>query len=108
MAYFPNGSSGEILDRQCEKCPLGRGESGECCPVELVQLHYNYDQCDDGQEKLREAMNILIDNRGICQVGKKLTEKIDQAVSNGIEKFKKDQQKKYDQGQLGLFGDQSN
>lgn len=64
MAYFPNGSSGEILDNQCASCSLGQSP----CPVLLVQLTYNYDQVDKGQEKLREAMEILVDKRGVCQV----------------------------------------
>lgn len=34
----------------------------------LLQLQYNYDQCDKGQKKLRDAMNLLIDEKGICQM----------------------------------------
>lgn len=71
MAYFPNGSSGEVLDDQCERCPLG--DSGECCcPVLSIQLLYNYDQLNDGQEKLRSAMSMLVDDKGVCQVNKQL------------------------------------
>jgi len=71
MAYFPNGSAGEVLDNQCAECPLGDGP----CPVLLVQMMYNYDQLAVGQEKLREAMTILVDNGGICQVRKQVLEK---------------------------------
>lgn len=67
MAYFPNGSSGTVLDNQCAECPIGRHQDAPC-PVLLVQLSYNYDQCRDGNEKLREAMNMLINERGICQM----------------------------------------
>lgn len=62
MAYFSNGTEGEKLDQQCDECPLGQGP----CPVFLVQMLHNYDQCDN--EKLKAAMNLLIDERGICQV----------------------------------------
>lgn len=62
MAYFPNGSSGEILDEQCHDCPLGAGWHDPAqtelfenerelrpCPVAFVQLNYNYDQIRDRQ-----------------------------------------------------------
>lgn len=62
MAYFPNSTAGDVLDAQCGTCPLGDGP----CPVLLVQLTYNYDQCDI--QKLEEAMNILIDEQGKCRV----------------------------------------
>lgn len=68
MAYFANGTDGDYLEAQCEKCPLGQ----KACPVLHVQLLYNYDQVAKGQEKLREAMNMLVDPKGICQVRKEL------------------------------------
>lgn len=77
MAYFPNGSSGEIFDRQCADCPLGEGP----CPTAAIQMLYNYDQVSDGQEKLREAMTILVDDKGICQTRKQLWER-DNATGN--------------------------
>jgi hypothetical protein len=70
MAYFSNGSAGEIFDNQCDECPLGQGP----CPIASVQLMYNYDQLSDGQEKLREAMTILVDDEGICQTRKQMIE----------------------------------
>lgn len=36
------------------------------CPVMMVQLAHNYDQCDN--PKLKEAMNYLVDEKGICQL----------------------------------------
>jgi hypothetical protein len=74
MVYFPNGSSGEVLDDQCERCPLGDHDRECCCPVLSIQLLYNYDQLNDGQEKLRHAMSMLVDDKGICQVYKQLME----------------------------------
>jgi hypothetical protein len=83
MAYFPNGTAGEILDAQCADCPLGYGwndpnqkrlfdvdEVARPCPVAAVQLIYNYDQI--GNDNLRKAMSILIDNSGKCQVRQQL------------------------------------
>ncbi len=64
MAYFSNGSEGEYLDNQCAECPLGE----VACPVRHVQDNFNYDQVAKGQEKLREAMNLLISPEGKCQL----------------------------------------
>lgn len=85
MAYFPNGTAGEVLDAQCADCPLGFGwndpKQGDLfsvdrwprsCPVKLVQLQFNYEQCDNS--KLRSAMNVLIDDDGVCQVRNELAE----------------------------------
>lgn len=85
MAYFSNGSEGEILDRQCSDCPLGAGWNDpnqkrlfadeapmRPCPVAYVQFQFNYKQCEKGQERLREAMNFLINEKGVCQVREQL------------------------------------
>jgi hypothetical protein len=64
MAYFSNGSEGEYLSNQCAACPLGE----KPCPVLHVQLGFNYDQVAKGQEKLRAAMNLLVDSGGKCQL----------------------------------------
>ena len=65
MAYFPNASSADVLERQCEECPVG-----DQCPIAAVHFLFNYDQLD--QEKLREAMRILVDDEGTCQLRKEL------------------------------------
>lgn len=70
MAYFPNGSSGEVLELQCGRCLLGDGP----CPIVGIQMLYNYDQLEEGQEKLKDAMSMLVDDKGTCQVYKQLTE----------------------------------
>ena len=72
MAYFPNGTAGDILDQQCAKCLHHNPDIG--CPISFVQTHYNYDQCDDGLEKMQELLNILVNEKGICQM-KPLIEK---------------------------------
>jgi hypothetical protein len=71
MAYFSNGTEGDVLDNQCAQCPLGQLP----CPVALVQLEYNYEQLDDGNAKLREAMNLLINEQGICKTFELLKER---------------------------------
>lgn len=72
MAYFPNSSAGETLDRQCSDCPIGEGP----CPVLLIQMTYNYDQLNKGNEQLREAMRILVSDDGTCQVRKQILENV--------------------------------
>jgi hypothetical protein len=62
MAYFANATEGDQLEMQCETCPVG----DEACPIKLVQLVHNYDQC--GNDQLKQAMNVLIDEEGQCQM----------------------------------------
>lgn len=83
MAYFPNGSSGEVLDEQCEDCPLGYGWSGvnqECgpCPTALVHLMLNYEQCKNPD--LASAMRYLVADNGECQTRKLLLKLRDENV----------------------------
>ena len=66
MAYFPNGTAGEILDNQC--CDCLHEDEWAWCPVYAIQSLFNYDQVDKGQEKLRQAINMLVDEKGICKV----------------------------------------
>jgi hypothetical protein len=62
MAYFSNSTEGDILQSQCDRCPLG----DKPCPVMSVQLLFNYDQI--GNAKLKEAMEQLVDKKGMCQL----------------------------------------
>lgn len=56
MGYFPNGTSGEIFEANvCAKCV----HEGNCAVWDL-HLFKNYDQLKDGQEQLRDALNMLI------------------------------------------------
>ena len=70
---------------QCGDCPLGFGWNDprqqrlfdpeierRPCPVHFVQLNFNYEQMSAGQEKLRDAMRMLIDDAGVCQIRKSL------------------------------------
>lgn len=65
MGYFSNGCEGEILDKQCDECVIPNEEP---CPILLVQLLYNYDQHDKGNEKLVDCLNNLIDESGMCKM----------------------------------------
>ena len=68
MAYFPNGSSGYTLDEQCMDCL-----PEEPCPIAYVQIEYNYEQCNAGQEKMRELLRHLVTDDGKCQMKKYVT-----------------------------------
>lgn len=65
MAYFANGTEGDCLNEQCDNCLHGMNEM-IMCPVALVQTTCNYKQLEDGNEALRAAMNMLVDEHGIC------------------------------------------
>jgi len=67
MAYFPNGTAGEVLDRQCQDCPLNP-HGDDPCEVSTVHLLFNYDQVGVGHEKLRDALRFLVSDNGTCQV----------------------------------------
>lgn len=67
MAYFANGTEGDILTNQCHTCLHGMNDD-VLCPVVSVQMTYNYDQLNDGNEDLRAAMNMLIDEQGNCRM----------------------------------------
>lgn len=69
MAYFPNGSSAEVFDRQCFDCAFGE----DPCPVWLAQQTGNYKQC--GNEDFEKTMNCLVSEDGECQMRKALLKK---------------------------------
>lgn len=71
MAYFANGTEGLYLEEQCDSCIHGADESQSImCPIYLVQQEYNYKQNDDGD--LRDCLNHLINNQGVCQMKRTL------------------------------------
>jgi len=63
MAYFSNGTEGEVLDEQCGECRL---PDDAPCPILFVQGMFNYKQI--GRKQLKKAMNILVDKKGNCQM----------------------------------------
>lgn len=64
MAYFPNGSAGEVFDEQCGRCRYGQ----EACPIYLAQLTFNYDACNN--EVASKILDSLVKNDGTCQMFK--------------------------------------
>jgi len=66
MAYFSNGSEGMALDDQCAECI--HADHDVMCPIAGIQLEFNYDQLNKGNEDLKKAMTILIDDSGICNM----------------------------------------
>ena len=64
MAYFPNGTAGMAFDNQCMACLHEDPDIG--CPIALIQGTYNYDQI--GNEKLREVLSLLVDDKELCQM----------------------------------------
>lgn len=62
MAYFPNGTSGEVFDAQCARCKYG----DKPCPIAWVQVNYNYDACNN--ETARAILDSLVHNDGTCMV----------------------------------------
>ena len=70
MAYFANSTHGDVLDAQCDMCPLG--ESLPLCPVKSCScgsIMYNWMTAG-----LKEAMSLLVSELGQCMVGVKLIE----------------------------------
>lgn len=64
MAYFPNGTAGEVFDEQCCKCKYG----DKPCPIALVQGMYNYDAVNN--EVATKILDELVKNNGDCQMYK--------------------------------------
>lgn len=73
MAYFSNGSEGEVLHAQCAECPIGSNQDAHC-PILAVQMEYNYEQIDSQgkRTKMSELMNMLVNDDGECQMLKAL------------------------------------
>ena len=60
MAYFPNGTAGEVFDNQCSKCKYGE----MACPIAGVQLLYNYAAVNN--DVATKILNDLVSDEGIC------------------------------------------
>ena len=60
MAYFSNGTEGEVFDEQCSKCKYGK----DPCPIAWVQMQYNYKQLDS--KIAREMLSELVKKDGTC------------------------------------------
>lgn len=63
MAYFPNGTSGAIYEEQyCANCVHEGDLDGPGCPIMLLHLLYNYDQCSNGKtgKTIKSVLGTLI------------------------------------------------
>jgi hypothetical protein len=60
MAYFSNGTEGEVFDEQCCKCRYG----DKPCPIAMVQSLYNYEACNN--EVASKILLELVKNNGDC------------------------------------------
>ena len=64
MAYFPNSSAADEFENGCIECIHADEEA--CCPIYMIQNSYNYEQI--GNDKLREALNMLVDDEKGCRM----------------------------------------
>ena len=64
MAYFPNGTSGEVFDEQCSRCRYGE----QSCPIWYIQVTYNYDACNN--EVATKILDELVKDDGTCAMFK--------------------------------------
>ena len=60
MAYFANGTEGDVLYEQCSRCKYGN----DACPIFQVQVAYNYEACNN--ETARKILDHLIKDNGTC------------------------------------------
>jgi hypothetical protein len=66
MAYFANGTEGDVLDSQCGDCKI---PDDAPCPILMAQVTFNYDQFTDGKTNhASDILNTLVDAKGICQM----------------------------------------
>ena len=63
MAYFSNGTEGDMYrEEYCDRCVHdGHGEND--CPIWSLHLLYNYDQCKD--KTIKGILDKLIPRNGI-------------------------------------------
>ena len=64
MAYFPNGTSGEVFQEQCGRCRYGDGP----CPIYFVQHEFNYKACNN--QIASEILTALVKDDGTCAMFK--------------------------------------
>jgi hypothetical protein len=62
MAYFPNGSAGEVFSEQCSRCRYGE----QPCPIYCAQYLHNYDACN--VPVARAILDSLVKDDGTCMM----------------------------------------
>jgi hypothetical protein len=91
MAYFANGSEGEVFEEQCSGCKYGERQ----CPIYFVQAEFNYEVCNN--KGARKILDYLVDNNGTCVMYKEF--KTDFAIDkNQIKMFSYDSNEKSKKG----------
>lgn len=60
MAYFSNGNEAGKFENQCANCDYGE----EHCPIQHVQVLYNYDACNN--KVARKILDSLVDTKDGC------------------------------------------
>lgn len=65
MAYFPNGTSGDIFEEEnCDRCVHQNHDiKSPCCPVWELHMHWNYGQNDDKEKNF--ALEMFIPMEGL-------------------------------------------
>ena len=68
MAYFANGSVGDSYEYHwCNRCAHERdAEKGECCPIWMLHMLWNYDQARDADKQL--ALDLFIPRDGLVNM----------------------------------------
>ena len=62
MAYFSNGTEGEVFGEQCSRCKYGNLP----CPIALVQIDNNYEACNN--PTARKILDYLVNDDGTCEM----------------------------------------
>ncbi len=62
MAYFSNGTEGEVFDDQCQKCKYGQ----RACPIAFAQLSFNYKAVNN--KVATDILDMLVRNDGTCNM----------------------------------------
>lgn len=62
MAYFSNGTEGEVFAEQCGRCVYGMSY----CPIHFVQTEYNYQAVNN--EVAIKILEALVKQDGTCNV----------------------------------------
>lgn len=68
MAYFANGSEGDVFDNQCAICKFG----DKPCPIAYVQMTYNYDAVNN--DTATKILGELVMDDGTCLMLKRFPE----------------------------------
>ena len=64
MAYFSNSGEGDCFNKQCGRCRY----DSQPCPIEYVQMIYNYDAVNN--KVATEILDCLVKNDGTCTMFK--------------------------------------